>query len=78
MLEELLKDDIKLYNMVTNVFPALDNETVKDYFTRLVNEVRPYDNTTRTELNCKQCKILNELLSFLFDKTGIKLVEDDN
>lgn len=68
-------DELKLYEEANRIFPARDNETVKEYFTRLVDEVRPYD-TTYIPGDISQCNaaiLLKKLLYVLFtDKQHLK------
>ena len=68
-------DELKLYEEANRIFPAKDNETVKEYFTRLVDKVRPYDTTyIRGDIyRCNTVILLKKLLYVLFnDKQHLK------
>jgi hypothetical protein len=75
LFNDLKYDELKLYEEANRIFPAKDNETVKEYFTRLVDKVRPYDTTyIRGDIyRCNTVILLKKLLYVLFnDKQHLK------
>lgn len=78
LFNDLKYDELKLYEEANRIFPARDNETVKEYFTRLVDEVRPYDTTyiPGDIYQCDSAILLEKLLYVLFnDKQHLKYTQ---